>query len=226
MLLAGQSSPPPSRTKVTSSSSSITLFGRVNSVNVQKAIWAFAEVGQGYKRIDAGMAFGVNDTPEFLALNPNGKVPTLVIEQPDGTKFVLWESNAIVRYIFDKWGPASTPESRSAESKWHDWAAYNLAEPMKALFWGLVRTPEADRNKAAIATAIKDASKAWGFIDERIKATGGFLEGNSVTSADVVVGSFLPRWFGIDFERPNLPHLQGYFERLRAREGFSKEPLS
>lgn len=204
----------------------VTLFGRLNSVNVQKALWAFAEVGQKYDRVDAGMAFGVNDTPEFLALNPNGKVPTLVVDQPDGARFVLWESNAIVRYIFDKWGPILTPEDRAGQSKWHDWAAYNLAEPMKALFWGLVRTKKADRNEAAIAAAIADASKAWSFINTRIGATGAFLEGDRVTSADVVVGAFLPRWFGMDFPRPDLPHLQAYFERLKTREGFSKEPLS
>jgi len=72
----------------------LKIWGRRNSINVQKVLWCCAELNIGYERVDAGMQFGVNNTPEYLALNPNGLVPTI---NHDG--FVLWESHAILRYL-------------------------------------------------------------------------------------------------------------------------------
>src|SRR5262245_44746306 len=74
------------------------LYGRRSSINVQKVIWCLAELGlvegRDYQRIDAGLEFGVNDTRDYLAMNPNGLVPTLVDRET-----VVWESNTICRYI-------------------------------------------------------------------------------------------------------------------------------
>src|SRR6202140_2185176 len=72
----------------------LKIWGRANSVNVQKVLWCLSELDIAYQRIDAGMAFGKNNEPDYLAMNPNGRVPTLV----EGD-FVLWESNSIMRYL-------------------------------------------------------------------------------------------------------------------------------
>ena len=72
----------------------LTIYGRVNSVNVQKVLWCLAELGVPHTRIDAGLEHGKNHEPWYLALNPNGRVPLM----QDGS-FTLWESNTIVRYL-------------------------------------------------------------------------------------------------------------------------------
>ncbi len=96
----------------------LKLWGRNNSVNVQKAIWCLEELKVPYERFDAGMQYGVVDTPEFRKMNPNGLVP--VIE--DGAT-VLWESNAIVRYLAAKYGkgtlwPKTRRRARNRTSGW------------------------------------------------------------------------------------------------------------
>ena len=56
----------------------LTIWGRANSVNVQKVLWCLRELDLAFQRIDAGMAFGRNHDPDYLAMNPNARVPTLV----------------------------------------------------------------------------------------------------------------------------------------------------
>jgi hypothetical protein len=99
----------------------LKIWGRANSVNVQKVLWCLAELDLAYQRIDAGMAFGRNNEPGYLAMNPNGRVPTLV----DGD-LVLWESNAIMRYLALAYAPASpiypaAPKQRAGVDSWLDW---------------------------------------------------------------------------------------------------------
>jgi glutathione S-transferase len=82
----------------------LRIWGRTNSINVQKVLWCCHELGLDYERIDAGSDFGVTDTPEYVAMNPNRLVPTI-----DDGDIRLWESNVIVRYLaqprepFDRW---------------------------------------------------------------------------------------------------------------------------
>ena len=92
-----------------------------------------------YERIDAGGAFGLTRDPEYLALNPNGLVPTI---SDDG--FVLWESNAIVRYLAARHGsgtmwPEDLREHADAE-RWMDWQLGTLWANMRPVFVGLVWT--------------------------------------------------------------------------------------
>src|SRR5262249_56026508 len=114
----------------------VTVWGRTNSVNVQKVMWALAELQVAHRRIDAGMAFGVVDTPEYRKLNPNGLVPTL----EDGD-LVLWESNAIVRYLYAQYGPSQSAAQRAAADKWMDWTTGRITPPLRVIFWGCIRTP-------------------------------------------------------------------------------------
>src|SRR5262249_24988599 len=116
----------------------LKILGRNNSINVQKVMWAIGELGVPHERLDGGGAFGRNKEPDYLAMNPNGLVPTL--QEDDG--FILWESNTIVRYLAAKHG-AGTLEpkdrhERALASQWMDWQ-YTVAAPaIFDLFWGLV----------------------------------------------------------------------------------------
>ncbi len=127
----------------------IKIWGRNTSVNVQKVMWAVGELGLPHERIDVGGSFGKNNEPAYLAMNPNGLVPTL---EEDG--FVLWESNAIVRYLAAKYGAGTLEPSdmraRARASSWMDWQLTVAAPAVTPVFWGLVRTPPEKRDHAPI----------------------------------------------------------------------------
>ena len=129
----------------------IKMWGRNTSMNVQKATWAVGELGLACERIDIGGAFGMNKEPKYLAMNPNGLVPTL--EEDDG--FLLWESNTIVRYLAAKHDKAGILEpknlkARALASQWMDWQLSVAGPAIGPTFWGLIRTPAEKRDMAAI----------------------------------------------------------------------------
>ncbi|MGH8698041.1 MAG: glutathione S-transferase, partial [Burkholderiales bacterium] len=119
----------------------LKIWGRVNSINVQKVMWAAAELRIPHQRVDAGMQYGVVNTPEYRKLNPNGRVPTI---EYDG--FVLWESNVVVRYLYAKHGARRTLEEGYGAEKWMDWATSTVAAPITTIFWQLIRTPPEKRD--------------------------------------------------------------------------------
>ena len=128
----------------------LTIWGRANSVNVQKVLWCLRELDLGYDRIDAGMQFGKNNEAEYLAMNPNGRVPTLI----DGD-FVLWESNSVMRYLCMAHGRNSpiypqAPRQRAAVDRWLDWTLSTLQPVDRPVFWALVRTPPDKREMVHI----------------------------------------------------------------------------
>ena len=144
----------------------IKIWGRNTSVNVQKVMWAVGELEVPHERIDVGGAFGKNKEPAYLAMNPNGLVPTL---EEDG--FLLWESNAIVRYLAAKYGAGklepADPRSRARASSWMDWQLTVAHPPLTPVFWGLIRTPpekrdpkaiEAGKEKTIVAAQMMDAA--------------------------------------------------------------------
>ena len=124
----------------------LTIWGRANSVNVQKVLWCLHELDLAYDRIDAGMQFGKNNEAAYLAMNPNGRVPTLV----DGD-FVLWESNSVMRYLCMAYGQNSpiypqAPQARAGVDRWLDWTLSTLQPVDRPVFWALVRTPPEKRD--------------------------------------------------------------------------------
>jgi glutathione S-transferase len=197
----------------------LTIWGRKNSVNVQKVLWCCHELDLTYRRIEAGMQFGRNGDPDYLAMNPNGRVPTLV----DGD-FVLWESNSIMRYLVLAYGPGSAlypaaPKLRAGVDRWLDWTLSTLQPVDRPVFWALVRTPVEQRDMAAIQKAADAEAVQWRIIDAHL-ATRNFLEGE-FTLADIAIGAYARRWFGVEgISKPVLPHLQSWFERISGRAGF------
>jgi glutathione S-transferase len=200
----------------------ITIWGRANSVNVQKVLWCAEELGLCYKRIDAGMAFGRNTEPDYLAMNPNGRVPTLV----DGD-FVLWESNSIMRYFALAYGQGSTiypaaPKARAAVDRWLDWTLSTLQPVDRPVFWALVRTPVEKRDMAAIQKDADAEAAVWRMADAQL-ATRKFIEGEQFTLADIALGAYARRWFGVEgITKPTFPHLERWFAQFASRPGFQK----
>lgn len=204
----------------TPSSPPLQIWGRANSVNVQKLLWCCAELDVGFQRIDAGMQFGRNGDADYLAMNPNGRVPTLVHGD-----FVLWESNAIIRYIALTFGTASTlypaaPRIRAGMERWLDWSLTTLQPIERPLFWGLVRTPPAERDMAAMQTAADANAAQWRIVDRQLVGRD-FMEGDAFSLADIVLGCYARRWFGVEgVERPVLPDLARWYAAVSARPGF------
>jgi glutathione S-transferase len=202
--------------------SNLTLWGRANSVNVQKVLWCAEELGLSYQRIDAGMAFGRNTEPDYLAMNPNGRVPTLV----DGD-FVLWESNSIMRYFALVYGQGSTiypaaPNARAAVDRWLDWTLSTLQPVDRPVFWALVRTPREKRDMAAIQKDADAEAVVWRIADAQL-ATRKFIEGDEFTLADIALGAYARRWFGVEgVTKPTFPHLERWFAQFATRPGFQK----
>ena len=127
----------------------LKVWGRRNSANVQKAMWAIGELRLAHERIDIAGAFGRNREAAYLALNPNGLVPTL----EDGD-LMLWESNTILRYLAGLHGKGTLepadPKARARAGQWMDWQLSVLGPAIHETFWGLVRTPPEKRDHAAI----------------------------------------------------------------------------
>lgn len=198
----------------------LKIWGRTTSSNVMKVLWTCAEIGLPFERYDIGGPFGGNDTPEYLALNPNGLVPTI---EDDG--FVLWESNSIVRYLaakHDSGGlcPADLKQRADAE-RWMDWQLTVLGPAYIPIFFQLVRTPAAERDPAVIDAAVEKSAKALAILEDRMRDRR-FLCGDRPTIGDIPFGPILHRWFRLDFKRPPFPHVQRWYERLCEREGFRK----
>jgi glutathione S-transferase len=202
--------------------SQLQIWGRANSVNVQKVLWCLRELDLAYHRIDAGMAFGRNRDPDYLAMNPNGRVPTLV----DGD-FVLWESNSIMRYLVLAHAPGSpiypeAPKRRAGVDRWLDWTLSTLQPVDRPVFWALVRTPAAQRDMVAIQKDADAEAEVWRIADAQL-ASRRFIEGDDFTIADISLGAYARRWFGVEgVTKPKLPHLDRWFAQFNSRPGFAQ----
>lgn len=196
----------------------LTIHGRINSINVQKAVLACEELRLPYERRDAGGAFGIVQTPAYKAMNPNGLVPVLI----DGD-LVLWESNAIVRYIAAEYGAGSLwpldARTRALSDRWMDWAAFTLYPAYAAAFMGLVRTPPEKRDMAAIEASIAKTHPLLAILDRELEGIT-FLAGDRPTIGDLGLLPSVFRWLNMPVDRPPAPNVEAWCERLAAREGY------
>lgn len=240
------------------------IWGRRSSFNVQKVLWLVDELDLVHQHIDAGGRFGGLDTPAFLAMNPNGKIP--VLQDTDGT--IVWESHAILRYLAAKYCGASantvearatairtasdaavgqdqaaasgvdradTPTPRPAHchtlwsndpaiqshaDRWMDWTQSTLQPAfLTGVFWGFYRTPEAQRNWLAIERSLAQCAKLFRLLDSEL-AQRPYLTGDALTLADIAVGTALYRYYELDIERPQCPHVEAWYDRLRERDAY------
>jgi glutathione S-transferase len=197
----------------------LKIWGRTNSVNVKKALWAAEELGLKYERIDAGMQFGVNKTPEYLRMNPTGLVPTI---EDDG--FTLWESHTIVRYLAAKHGQGtlcpSDLKARADVERWMDWA-FTFQSGMRPVFWGLIRTAPEKRDMKAIEEGRKRCIELLA-IPEAALAGKKYVGGERFTMGDIPLGCEMQRWMRVPIERPAFANVQAWFDRLCERPAFRK----
>lgn len=199
----------------------VRILGRVSSINVRKVLWTCEELGIEYAREDWGAGFASTKTSEFLALNPNGLVP--VIKTDDG---VLWESNTICRYLASKHDRGdllpSDPWRRALVERWIDWQATELNGAWRGAFLGLVRKEAAHADPVTIAASTIDWNGKMEILEKQIAMDGPFVAGRNFSLADIVIGLSVNRWLGTPIERPALPAVADYFERLRARPAFKR----
>ena len=181
-------------------------------------MWCVGELGIAHQRIDAGGAFGVTDQPEYLAMNPNGRVPTI-----DDDGFILWESNAVIRYLAEKYGSgtlcAADLEGRADADRWMTWQSATMGTNMRALGIATYRSPPDQRDPKVIAGLVEIASGHWSILDRHL-AGRDYVTGDAFSMAGIPVGTYAWRWFCIDIERPHLPRLEAWYHRLRGREAY------
>jgi glutathione S-transferase len=191
----------------------LTIWGRMNSINVQKVVWAAEELGLAYERREAGLQFGLVDTPEYRAMNPNGLVPVI-----DDGGFVLWESNAIVRYLCARHGGGLWPAdaaSRALSDRWMDWQATAFYPAYAAAFKGLVRTRPEKRDHAAIEASRAQTEPLLALLDAHL-ATAEHL-GGDFGIGDIALGPSVHRWLNMPVERQPRPHVEAWHRRILAR---------
>jgi glutathione S-transferase len=196
----------------------LKLWGRKNSSNVQKVVWALGETAVAHEHTEVGGAFGGNREPSFLALNPNGLVPVL----QDGD-VVMWESNAIVRYIALKYGPGrlapSDPAMRARADQWMDWQQTAVNAAMVTTFWGLVRTPKEKRDHPAIAAAEARYAEAMAILDAHLAKTP-YVAGETFCMGDIPLAIMAHRYFYLFPDHPPLRNLRRWYDTLAARKAF------
>jgi glutathione S-transferase len=197
----------------------LKVWGRNTSSNVQKVVWALAEIGVPFERIDVGGAFGRTTEPFYLAMNPNSLVPTL--EEEDG--FTLWESNSIVRYLAAKHAAhvlePTDLKVRARAQMWMDWQLTVMAPAITPVFWQLIRTP-ADKRDAGVIAASKEKTIATAKImDEQLGRTP-FLAGDAFSYGDIPLGIMVYRYVQLVPERPATPNLDRWYGAISARAAF------
>ena len=203
----------------------LKIWGRKSSSNVQATMWCVAELGLAYERFDVGHRYGGTDTPEFLAINPNGTIPVL----QDDDNPPLWETGCILRYLANRYAdsdfwPADLV-SRTEVDRWAEWSKLNVVVGFTVpIFWAVVRTPKQQQDYAAIRSAVIALEKKLAIADRRLSGQP-FLVGNNFTLADIQFGHILYRYFDIDIERADLPALADYYERLKSRAAYREHVM-
>lgn len=201
----------------------ITVWGRRNSLNVQKVMWTLGELDLEYVRHDVSGSFGKTNTDEYGNLNPNRIVPTI---EDDG--LTLWESNAIVRYLAAQYGEEILrPQSIKAmalANQWMDWQQTILYAGLGPVFMALCRVPKAEQNPALIAELAVDAGEVFAKMEPYLKKNE-YIVGDSLTIGDIPIGCCLWRYYSLPIERPDLPNLRAYYERLTERAAFQQHVM-
>ena len=196
----------------------LTVWGRINSINVIKVLWVLEELGVKYRRVDAGLEHGKVDDADYRAMNPNGRVPVI---NDDG--FVVWESNVIVRYLSYKYAlgtlyPADMRQRADAE-QWMDWQQTAVLPEIVWPFQGLVRRVEEYRDEARIQLAATRLSELFGILDVHL-ADREYVMGDDFTMADIPLGATVWRWMKLPIKREEFSNVAAWQERLMARDGY------
>jgi len=196
----------------------LTVWGRRSAFNMQKVLWLVGELGLAHRHVEAGGGFGGLDDPDFLRMNPHGRVPVI-----DDGGTVVWESHSILRYLAARHGdevlwPAD-PGARTRADRWMDWTLADLQPDFMDLFWGFYRTPAPERDWPAIRAALARLEARYRLLDREL-GDRAYLAGPDFTLADVPAGATLFRYFELEIDRPTLPGVEAWYRRLRRRPAY------
>ncbi len=199
----------------------ITVWGRQSSSNVQAVMWCIGELDLSHQRIDAGFTYGVVDRPNYLAMNPNGTIPTI----QDGTHAPLWESGAILRYLASQYADEIfwplDPSQRAGVDQWAEWAKVNIALKFTSpIFWKVVRTPKQRQDPRSIRKAVLDFESSLRIAEYRLEKYP-YLAGRDFTLADIQFAHILYRYYDIDIERCTLPAVAEYYQTISQRSAYA-----
>lgn len=210
----------------------LRVLGRATSINVRKVLWTGVELGLDLRREDVDLA-----DPAFRALNPNAMMPVLVEQSATGEgvadaargdgggDFSLWESNAICRYLAERFDgerlwPGET-RLRARVSMWMDWQAGELNNSWRYAFSSLVRHSPQHQDDAQLAAGIANWNRHMGMLEGQLQQSGGpYVLGERFTLADVVLGLSAHRWQSTPMARPLLPAVEAWLRSLEERPGF------
>ena len=202
----------------------LKIWGRRSSFNVQKVMWLVGELAIPHEHISVGGNFGGLDTPEFLAMNPHGHIPVIM----DGTT-IVWESHAILRYLAACCGSLqfwpSDAKVRSLSDRWMDWAQTSLQPDfLNGVFWSFYRTPESQRNWKTIRESIERCSRHFRLLNS-ILGDQSFMGGQTMTLADIPIGTCLYRYFELEIDRPVIPNVEAWYKRLQERAAYCEHVM-
>lgn len=201
----------------------LTIWGRRNSLNVQKVMWTVGEIGLAYERRDVGGTFGGNKSDEYELLNPNRLIPTI---EDSGT--VIWESNAVVRYLAARYDTGGLwpedPVKRAGADQWMDWMQTTLMPSLTTVFVGMTWTNPKERDTNLVNEASDRTGELFSRLDDHL-ADRAFVAGDTLSMGDIPLGAACYRYFSLDISRPQLPHLNRWYERLSARDAYQKHVM-
>ncbi|MDW8847913.1 glutathione S-transferase [Erwinia sp. MMLR14_017] len=198
----------------------LKILGRASSINVRKVLWICEELNIPFRREEWGEGFKSPQEASFRALNPNALVP--VIQDGD---FVIWESNAIIRYLANAYGGGwlypEDPRARAPVDQWTDWQATELNTSWRYAFMALVRHSPAHQDPRLLAAACKGWSYTMAILNAQLERTGAYVAGSAFSLADIPVGLSVNRWFETPLDHPAFPAVRAYYERLTERKGYA-----
>lgn len=202
----------------------LKIWGRRNSSNVQKVMWLIGELAIDHEHISVGGSFGGLDTPEFLAMNPHGRIPVIL-----DNKTIVWESHSILRYLAARYGQlqfwSDDPGIRAQADEWMDWSQTTLQPNfLNGIFWGMYRTPEPQQDLNAIRESIKRCNQHFQLLNKMLTHQP-FLGGDTMTLADIPAGTMLYRYFELEIERPAIPNVEAWYKRLRERPAYRQHVM-
>jgi glutathione S-transferase len=201
----------------------LKVWGRRSSANVQKVMWLVGELDLAHEHIPAGGPYGRTNDPSFRAMNPNGLVPVI-----EDNALVMWESNAILRYLAARYGKdvfwSDDPANRAPIDQWTDWAGTTFQPDMIGLFWNYWRTPEPQRNPNLIHNFEQRCERDLRLLDAEF-AKRPYIAGDTLSLADIASGVHLYRFYTMGTPFPSLPNVEAWYRRLQARPAYREHVM-
>ena len=201
----------------------LEIWGRKNANQVIQVLWTLAELELDYQRHSIGTRNGDLETEEYKSLNPNSKIPTI---RDNG--FVMWESHAIIRYLARQYGLGTLypddPQKAAMSDQWMTWSTDSFMGAFFPVFWQLVRTEESERDYKKIAEMAKQSSEILQILEDHL-VKNNFVAGEQFTYGDIPLGVLIHKYFVLDIERPSLPRIEAWYERLSKREPFQEHAM-